>query len=181
VPATITLTGSSADLASGGSARTLSATVRDADGNPVPGRVVAFSQRGGSGSVSGLGNATTDALGAATAAVTGDEAGSVTVDAGVASLHDTLSFTVVPGVLDHVALTPASASISPGEFQSYTTIAFDAAGNTIGDVSSSATLSISLGGTCLATSCTALVDGSYTVTSTYSGETDTAELDVSGP
>ena len=180
VPATITLTGSSADLASGGSARTLTATVRDADGDPVPGQVVTFSQSGGGGSVTGLRSDTTDSSGVATAAVTGEEAGSVTVDAGVASLDDTMSFAVVPGALDRIALTPGSASISLGEFQSYTTTAFDAAGNTIGDVSSSATLSISLGGTCLATSCTAVIDGSYTVTSSYSGETDTAELDVSG-
>jgi outer membrane biosynthesis protein TonB len=180
VPATITLTGSSADLASGGSARTLSATVRDADGDPVPGRVVTFSQAGGSGSVTGLGSATTNASGVATAAVTGDEAGSVTVDALIATLDDTMSFTVVPGALDHITLSPGSASISPAELQSYATTAFDAAGNTIGDVSGDAILTINLGGTCLATSCTALIDGSYTVTSSYSGETDTAELDVTG-
>ena len=85
--------------------------------------------------MTGLGSATTDGSGVATAAVTGAEAGSVTVDAGVGSLDDTMSFTVVPGALDHIIFSPGSASISPAELQGYTTMAFDAAGNTIGDVS----------------------------------------------
>ncbi|MGH2464193.1 MAG: Ig-like domain-containing protein [Candidatus Limnocylindrales bacterium] len=178
VAATITLTGSSADLASGGSARTLTATVRDGLGHPVAGAGVTFSQASGSGSVKGLGSSTTDGSGVATAAVTGNLAGSVTITARLGSLDDTLAFVVAPGALDHVGLTPSSATVDLDVAQVYVTTAYDAAGNTIAIVSLSATLRISGNGTCDATSCTSSKHGSYTVTSTYLGETATAHLVV---
>jgi hypothetical protein len=70
------------------------------------------------------------------------------------------------------------AAIRAGRWQPYTTIAVDAAGNLIGDVSSSAVLAISPDGTCNTGLCAALVRGPRTVVSTYGGLTATAMLDV---
>jgi hypothetical protein len=128
--------------------------------------------------VKGLGTGTTNGSGVATADLTGNLAGSVTVNARLGSLDDTLAFTVVPGALDHIQLTPDEAAISPGVPQTYATTAYDAAGNTIDVVSLLAALKISGSGTCLASSCTSLKKGQYRVTSTYSGETDMAHLTV---
>jgi hypothetical protein len=178
VPATITLTGSSTDLASGGSARTLTATVRDGQGHPVAGQAVTFSQAAGSGSVKGLESSTTDGSGVATADVTGYLAGSVTVTARLGSIDDMLTFVVVPGALDHLGLTPASATVGMGIPQVYATTAYDAVGNMIAVVSLSASLTISSEGTCTTTSCTSSKHGSYTVTATYAGATATAHLVV---
>ena len=94
------------------------------------------------------------------------------------ALDATLSFSVIPGALDHLALTPGSTSIRAGRWQAYTTIAVDAAGNLIGNVSSSAVLAISPDGTCNTVMCAAIERGPHTVTSTYSGLTATAMLDV---
>ena len=177
-PATVSIIGSTIDLASGSSARRLTATVRDALGQPVPGQEVAFSQASGTGSLTGLGSSTTDGSGIAVDDVTGDLAGAVTVDAHAGDLDATLSFKVVPGALDHLALTPGSTSIRADRWQAYTTIAVDAAGNLIGDVSSSAVLAISPDGTCGAGMCTASERGPHTVTSTYSGLSAMAMLNV---
>ena len=177
-PATIGLGGDGTDLTSGGAAETLSATVRDSLGRPVGGQLVVFSQASGSGSVSGLGSSTTDASGVATAQITGVLAGSVTVGAQSGDLGATLTVNVVPGALDHLALTPGSTAIHTGATQVYATLAYDAAGNLIGDVSASATLTIAPNGTCDATGCTAFERGPHTVTATYSGLAATAILNV---
>ena len=68
----IQLTGSTADLASGGT-RILTATIRDAAGNTVTSdssTVVAFAKAAGAGTVSGTGNATASD-GVATKTITG--------------------------------------------------------------------------------------------------------------
>jgi hypothetical protein len=128
--------------------------------------------------VTGLGSSVTDASGIATADVTGDLAGGVTVDAHAGELDATLSFSVVAGALDHLALTPGTISIRSGKSQLYTTIAVDAAGNRIGDVSALAVLAIGPDGICDAVTCTAWIRGPHTVSATYSGLTATAMLDV---
>ena len=128
--------------------------------------------------MTGLGSSTTDASGIAIDDVTGDLAGAVTVDAHAGDLDATLSFSVIPGALDHLALTPGTTSIRSGRSQVYTTIAVDAAGNLIGDVSSLAVLAIDPDGVCSSVTCSALQRGPHTVTSTYSGLTATAMLNV---
>ncbi len=173
--ATVVLGGSTSSLASGAT-RTVTATVTDGDGNPVAGDTVVFSQSAGSGSVTGLGSAVTGSAGTASRTVTGDAVGSVTIKAADGAIFDTLTFSVVAGALNHIVVTPATASIDPGS-QSYTTTAFDAAGNTT-DVTGTAVLTISGGGSCSATSCSATARGAHTVTSTYLGKTSTATLTI---
>lgn len=178
MPATLTLAGSTEALASGGSARTLTATVRDGLGNPVAGQAVSFSTVAGPGTVTGLGGAISDASGIAATDVIGDLAGAITIEARAGSANAALAFSVVAGALDHIALSPTSITIGPGEAQIYVTLAYDAAGNLIGDVSMSAVLEINPNGTCETATCSAAKHGSYTVTSTYSGLVATAILRV---
>ncbi len=164
-----------ADLASGGN-RNISATVTDAFGNPVIGDSVAFTQSG-TGSVSGLASDTTNSSGVASVTATGNVAGPVTIKAADGGHNGTVSFDVVAGPLDHITVSPSSATVSPGQSQAYTTTAFDNANNTIGDETGVAVLSIARG-TCTATSCSAGQSGAHTVTSSFGGKTNTATLNV---
>ncbi len=160
-----------------GSSRDVVATVADAFGNPVIGDSVAFSKTGGSGSVTGLDTEITDSSGTATDTVTASLAGAITITAADGSKNDTAGFTIVHGSVASVSLAPSSSSISPGDSQSYTTTASDAAGNTW-DETGTAILSITPNGSCDTTSCTASVGGSHTVHTNYLGKTDTSTLTV---
>ena len=96
----IALTGSTANLTSGAT-RVLTATLRDAAGNTVlsdSSTVVAFAKQSGAGTVSGTGSATAS-NGVATKTITGQLAGSVTMEATAAGLTTgTLgAFSVVHG------------------------------------------------------------------------------------
>jgi hypothetical protein len=99
--AEIVLTGATTDLPSG-TARTLTATLRDAAGNTVTSGPhstlsVTFAQTAGDGAVTGLGSVSAVA-GVATLDVTGSAAGSVTIRATTTSpdlTSNTLTFTVV--------------------------------------------------------------------------------------
>ncbi len=176
-PATLVLTGSTADLQSGVT-RDLTAVVTDAFSNPVPNQLVSFSQSGGSGSVDFPGNPTTDGSGSATETITGDQTGTVTVTATAGAGTDDLGpFNVTFGALDHVVVSPNTASIAPAGSQPYTTAAFDANGNST-DVTGSEVLVITPNGSCSAGSCTASISGAHTVTSSFGGKSDTATLTV---
>jgi hypothetical protein len=178
--ATIHLAGGLVDLSSGASAHTLSATVKDGSNHPVAGQTVAFIHAGGTGTVAGLGKVETDAAGVATAHLVGVRAGPITLRIEAGSVSATVSFTVVAGSLDRLVLSPGLAQIASGGSQTFRTMAYDAAGNVIGDVSASAVLSISRGGTCTGSSCTATKSGPHIVTAVYSGKSDWAILMVHG-
>ncbi len=118
----IDLTGSTADLASGGAARMLTATIRDAAGNTVTTGAssildIAFSDTAGAGTLSGLGTATAVA-GVATVNVTGVLAGATTTTAdetpssGITA--GTLGFTVVHGAATQIDLTGSTADLASG-------------------------------------------------------------------
>ncbi len=113
--------------------------------------------------------------------VTGVLVGPVTITASASGLPDsnTLPFTVVVGPLDHIAISPQTVTVNPGVAQAYTVEAFDAAGNTRGDVTSAMSLGI-IGGTCNNTlhTCQALLEGPHTVTATYLTKTDNAILTI---
>ena len=102
--ATITLSGSNADLSSG-QTRVLTATLLDAGGNLVttPGLTVTFTNNGGSGTVTGLNSGTTTAVnsgGTAVITMTGNKVGTVIpmAQAGaVTGVNAAVNFTVVPG------------------------------------------------------------------------------------
>ncbi len=162
-----------------GDVRSVVAIVTDAFGNPVDNQSVAFDQNGGSGTVTGVPvSHSTNSSGVATDDVTGDAAGTVTVRGSANGHNGTVLFNVVPGSLDHVVLSPPTSTISPGGSQTYTTTAFDAAGNSLGDKSGTATLAITPNGSCTAPDCTASVAGDHTVTTTYMTLHDTATLTV---
>ncbi len=88
------------------------------------------------------------------------------------------SIAVQPGALDHISISPATATINSGGTQSYTAQAFDQYGNSLGDVTGSTVFSISPDSSCTGATCTATMAGAHTVTGTYSGKTATASLTV---
>ena len=109
-------------------------------------------------------------------------AGSQTVttsDIGTPSITGTSgSIAVSAGTLDHITVSPASATITAGGSQDYTAEAFDQYNNSLGDVTGSTTFSIAPDGSCTADTCTATIAGAHSVTATYSGKTATASLQV---
>jgi len=109
-------TSPAADLASGGS-RDLTVRVEDANDNLVAGdsgRTITFAKTSGSGSVSGLGTATT-VSGTASKTVTGSLAGTVTVTASAAGLSSQVTtFTIVAGTATHLVFTSSTAALASG-------------------------------------------------------------------
>ncbi|HEV2034230.1 MAG TPA: LamG-like jellyroll fold domain-containing protein [Candidatus Dormibacteraeota bacterium] len=89
-----------------------------------------------------------------------------------------LTQVVNPGPLDHLVLTPASATITAGGSQSYTAKGFDQYNNDLGNVTSATTFTIAPDGSCTFASCTATVAGAHTVTGTDGSATGTASLTV---
>src|SRR5205823_1620046 len=89
-----------------------------------------------------------------------------------------LSLTVTAGPLDHLALSPASATITAGGSQAYTAQGRDQFNNSLGDVTASTTFSISPDGSCTGATCTATAAGAHTVTGNDGGKTGTASLQV---
>ncbi len=89
------------------------------------------------------------------------------------------SLQVTAGALDHLVLSPASATIGAGGSQVYTAEGRDRYNNSLGDVTSSTTFSISPDGSCTGATCTASATGAHTVTGTSAGKTGTASLTVS--
>ena len=107
-----------------------------------------------------------------------DTAGPYTVTvsySGVPSV--TASWTVTAAGLDHITISPASPSIVAGTSQVFTVQAFDVYGNSLGDVTSSAMFTAP-GATVTGNSVSANLVGSYTVTATYSGKSDSTTLTV---
>jgi parallel beta-helix repeat protein len=100
--------------------------------------------------------------------VTGNDAGAI----------DTASLSVTAAALDHLVLSPASATIPSGGSQAYTAEGRDQYDNSLGDVTATTTFSISPNGSCTGATCTASVAGPHTVTGTKSGKTGTASLQV---
>ncbi|HVL89167.1 MAG TPA: S8 family serine peptidase [Actinomycetota bacterium] len=85
------------------------------------------------------------------------------------------------GPLASIRLSPATATVSAGQSQSYTVEGFDSVGNSLGDVTAATTLSIT-GGTCSGASCSSTQAGDRVVTATYQGKTANATLTVTpGP
>ncbi|HEY6029963.1 MAG TPA: hypothetical protein VIU44_05345, partial [Gaiellaceae bacterium] len=138
--ASLAVTSATTNLTAGG-ARTLTAEVRDAQGNVVTDdstTVVTFAKTSGAGTVTGLGTATASG-GVASLPVTGDHAGSVTLGATSGSLTaGSTSFAVVPGAAASLAFTSSSADLSSGASRTLTVEIRDAHGNVVtGDGSTS--------------------------------------------
>jgi hypothetical protein len=83
---------------------------------------------------------------------------------------------------DHLVLSPPTATVAAGGTQAYTAEAVDVHGNSLGDVTSATTFTISGGGSCTGASCTSTVASDHTVTGTDGAATGTAALHVNpGP
>jgi len=115
-------------------------------------------------------------------AYSGAVAGTWTVTATYGLQIATASLTVSGGALAHLALTPATASLTAGDTQLYSVAAFDAYGNPLGDVTASAeyTITPTAGGSWAANAYSGAVAGTWTVTATYGLQIATARLTVSG-
>jgi hypothetical protein len=113
-----------------------------------------------------------------------DKTGTYTLTATATPLTAALSssLTINPGPLDHLALTPASATIGAGGSQAYTAERQDFYNNSLGDVTLATSFAITPDGSCTGASCTATVaDGAsthHTVTGTEGGKTGIASLTV---
>ena len=83
------------------------------------------------------------------------------------------------GDADHTVITPATAMITAGGSKTYTAQGFDAANNSLGDVTANTTFTINPNGSCTGVTCTATVAGFRTsVTGTDAGKTSSATLTV---
>ncbi len=82
--------------------------------------------------------------------------------------------------VDHLVLSPASATVAAGASQSYTAEGFDASNHDLGDMTGSTTFTIA-GGSCAAAACTSSVSGDHLVTGTSGSATGTATLHVTAP
>jgi hypothetical protein len=109
-----------------------------------------------------------------TSVVAGDHA----VTGTYVGVTSTATLHVDPGSLDHLVLSPTSATIAVGGSQVYAITGADAYGNGLGDVSASTTLAIAGGGSCTGSSCTSTVSGNHTVTGSFGGVRGTAILGV---
>ena len=116
------------------------------------------------------------------AVFTGHVVGSAKIHAAKSGLTSTDSgtITVVAGALDHLSLTPATATILSGGSVTYTVTGRDAFNNSLGDYTALTTLTISPDGSCnnVLHSCTATLGGLHTVTGTALGKTGTATIQV---
>ena len=75
------------------------------------------------------------------------------------------AFNITVAALDHITLSPSSATITAGGSQSYIATGFDSDGNSW-DATSSITFTIDGGGSCNGALCTATVAGDHIVTGT---------------
>ena len=111
------------------------------------------------------------------ASCTSTTAGSQTVTATDGSATATATLTVDPGPVATLTVSPSTATVTAGDAQTYTATGSDQWGNTLGDVTSSTTFTIT-NGTCTGASCTSTTAGSQTVTATDGSATATATLTV---
>ena len=112
----------------------------------------------------------------------GDQTITVTDNTGLIEAEWT--WTVNAGTAHHIIISPGTATITAGSAQTYSATAYDEFDNSLGDVTSSTTFSISVGagGTWGGTYdhvYTSENAGGWTVTGEYSGLSDTATLNVS--
>jgi hypothetical protein len=92
-------------------------------------------------------------------------------------------YSIMASSLDHLVLSPSSASVPYGSGQTYRAEGFDSTGNDLGDVTSATTFAVTASGSttsqsCSSNTCTPGGAGSYTVTGTDGAATGSATLTV---
>ena len=165
--ASVTVAPASASVATGQTVQ-LTATPKDANGNPLSGRVVTWSSNNTSvATVDGGGLVTAGAVGSATITATSE------------GRSGTASITVTGVPVASVTVSPAAASVQAGQTQQLTATLKDANGNVLTGRtvmwSSNNTTVASVNGTGLVT---AKVAGSATITATSEGQSGTASITV---
>ncbi len=109
---------------------------------------------------------------------TSANAGAWTVRATLDNIAGTASLTVsASSTVDHIVISPKTATVRAGETQSFTTTAYDQLGNSLGDVTSFTNFDF-VGAPMEGNTVKATNAGSYNVVATYNGLTDTAVLTV---
>jgi hypothetical protein len=83
--------------------------------------------------------------------------------------------------LDHLVVSPATSTIAAGGTQFYTAEGFDASNNSLGDITSATTFTITPNGSCSGGTCTATALGLHNVKGTSGGKTSEASLTVAAP
>ena len=165
--ASVSVTPSSANVAITGTVQ-LTATPKDANGNPLTGRAISWSS-----------SDNTIATVSSSGLVTGVAAGTVTITATSEGKSGTASITVAGAPVATVTVTPASASVQAGQTVQLTATLKDASGNILtGRVvtwSSSNTTAASVNSAGLVTANAA---GSATITATSEGKTGTSTITV---
>src|SRR5438445_757851 len=165
--ASVTVTPASASVQQGATVQ-LTATPRDASGNPLTGRAIGWSS-----------SDNTIATVSSSGLVTGVVAGAVTITATSEGQSGTASITVSGVPLASVTVSPASASVPAGQTQQLTATLRDANGNILTGRSvtwaSTNTPVATVTGTGLVT---AKVAGSATITATRGGQGGTSAITV---
>jgi hypothetical protein len=161
---------------------TVTAAARTAGGAPVPNTLVFLEITAGP-NAQPLGPTMTDAQGRVTFTYTGGaNAGTDQIRASIGSLQSNFAEVTwtLPGPLDHIAISPASATIQAGATQTYSALALDLFNNSVGDVTANTTFTIAPDGSCTGATCTASIPGTHTVTATNNGKSATATLEITG-
>ena len=83
-----------------------------------------------------------------------------------------------PLTLETLVVAPAGSTVAAGAGKAYTAEGFDSNGDSIGDVTSTTTFTISGSGSCTGAVCSATSPGTHTVTATHGAAQDTATLHV---
>jgi len=169
-------------VADGSSSSTITITLKDANDNPVSGKTVTLAQGTGSSTISAASGSSTSA-GIVTFTATDTTVQTVTYTAtdttDATTVTQTAAVNFAAGPLDHIVLSPASATITAGATQAYTVQGYDAANNPLGDLTASTTFTIAPDGSCTGASCGSNTSGAHTVTGTASGKSATASLAIS--
>jgi len=111
---------------------------------------------------------------------TSEKPGIWTVTGAYTGLTGTATLTVSAGSVASIVISPATSTVIAGNTQAYTAEAFDGLGNSLGEVTTSTVFSIeaAAGGSWVANIYTSRKAGTWTVTGSYAGRTDTASLTV---
>ena len=156
-----------------------SVLVTDTYGNPISGVSVTFAVATGGGSATGLSRPRTAAASQPSAAGRWAPRGPNTLTATSGSLSGspvTFNATGTADLLDHLVLSPASASISADVgSQTYTAEGRDQYGNSLGDATGSTVFTVT-GGSCTGAACTVTTAGSARSRGTLLGSTGNATL-----
>jgi hypothetical protein len=184
VPATVTIVGGNNQSAPVGTSLPLPQTVSVADrfGNLLTGANVAWTVTSGGGSVTPT-TSTTDATGrTGTSWRLGNSAGTQTVTASVGTASATFTATAQGGAVTSITLSPATATLQPGNTQQITVVLRDQFGNVVTGRTPAFTSSDTLVATVSSAGLvTAIADGSAEITASIDGRSETVAITVFTP